>query len=126
MRALVVTSHGDLCNGLVHSLEMIAGKTDTVYTISLNEGIEAFSQSMENHISELLTTYNEILILCDMKGGTPYNEALKQQLTNPGNIKLVAGVNLPMLVEVSLNLQLLSLEDLVSLAIESGKISISN
>lgn len=126
VKCIVVTTHGDFCKGIVDSYDMIAGKSESIHTISLKEDIEEFSTSLSELVSNLLVNYEEILILCDLKGGTPYNESMRQYLTHPEKIKLVSGLNLPMLIEVSLQLQTLSLSELAALAIESGQVAISN
>lgn len=127
MKALIVTSHGALCKGLLETAEMLVGKLENTFSLSLDgEGITKFSESMDKLINDLKDDYDEILILCDLKGGTPYNESMKYFLMNQDVVKIVAGVNLPMFVEVYMQLQSLSLEELQKLAIETGQLSISN
>jgi len=126
MKCLLVTTHGQFCIGIVDSLDMIVGKSNHLYTLPLTDSADNFAVSLGELISDLLDKYDEILILCDLKGGTPYNESMRQYLTYPEKIKLVSGVNLPMLIELTLQLQSISLSDLDALAIESGKNAISN
>ncbi|WP_416825384.1 PTS sugar transporter subunit IIA [Ectobacillus polymachus] len=127
MKALIVTSHGALCKGLLETAEMLVGKLENTFSLSLDgEGITKFSESMDKLISDLKDDYDEILILCDLKGGTPYNESMKHFLMNQDVVKIVAGVNLPMFVEVYMQLQSLCLEELRKLVIETGQLSISN
>ncbi|MEH7501531.1 PTS mannose transporter subunit IIA [Neobacillus drentensis] len=127
MKAIIVTTHGALCKGLLETAEMMVGNLENTFSLSLDEeGITKFSESMDKLINDLKGVYNEILILCDLKGGTPYNQSIKHFFLNPDVVKVVAGVNLPMFVEVYLQLQSVSLEELLKLAIETGQQSISN
>ncbi|MFD3446483.1 PTS sugar transporter subunit IIA [Microbacteriaceae bacterium 4G12] len=127
MKAIIVTSHGALCEGLLETAEMIVGKLAHTFSLSLDdEGVTKFSESMDKLINDLKDDYDEILILCDLKGGTPYNNSMKHFLMNQDVVKIVAGVNLPMFVEVYMQLQSASLEELLKIAIETGQQSISN
>lgn len=41
----------------------------------------------------------DVLVIADLKGGTPYNEAYARFLGDPEHLRLIAGLNLPMLIE---------------------------
>jgi PTS system mannose-specific IIA component len=102
MIGILVTSHGDFCHALVKTGEMIVGKRENVICVSLEgDGIEAYSQKLTKTLNEMCTRFTSILLLCDLKGGTPCNESLRYVLTNESSsIKIVPGVNLPMYLEV--------------------------
>jgi len=98
---ILVTSHGDYCHSLIKSGEMIAGKQENVVGIALEEdGIETFSQKLTETLNDMVDRFDSVLILCDLKGGTPCNESLKYVLYNESKIKIIPGVNLPMYLEV--------------------------
>lgn len=121
---ILLVSHGGLASGLLGSFEMIAGKNECISAISLtDEGIGEFSkqltQYLENHENE------QVLILCDIKGGTPFNEAYREYLAKPNQIKVISGMNLPMLIEIGVMLQDDSdIAQLVEIGINAGKTSI--
>ncbi|MFL2061819.1 PTS sugar transporter subunit IIA [Marinilactibacillus psychrotolerans] len=120
MKTLLV-SHGDMAKGLINSYEMIAGKNNHLDSICLtNEGIDIFSKRL---IEKLGTYKNEkVLILCDVKGGSPFNEAYKYQMMYPDDISIVCGMNLPMLIEVAFLLSSSdNLDVLYKTALEVGK-----
>lgn len=97
---ILLATHGSLGEGLLNSYEMIAGKTDNIHTIKLTDsGIGEFKEKLHNTLNELTAT-EEVLVLCDLKGGTPYNESFMYSLEKPGRIEVVTGVNLPMLIEI--------------------------
>ncbi|CAK0770012.1 hypothetical protein CCP3SC15_4060003 [Gammaproteobacteria bacterium] len=58
-----------------------------------------------------------VLVLTDMYGSTPSNIACR---LDSEKVRIVAGVNLPMLIRV-LNYSYLSLEDLTNKAISGGR-----
>ena len=121
---LLLISHGLFASGLLDSFEMIAGKNEMISTISLtNEGIGDFSNRLKNYLVE--NGDKKVLILCDLKGGTPYNEAYREYLKDPERIKVIAGMNLPMLVEAGLLISNdFNFEELYKIALEAGVTSI--
>lgn len=122
---LVLLSHGSFGEGIKESFKMIAGDDSNIETISLTEdGIEPFTNKVESLLNEL-TVKDKVLVLADMKGGTPFNVAMKYQLENPGKIELVAGMNLPMVLEMGMQIETESDPKALSLeAVEIGKAGI--
>lgn len=97
---IVIATHGNLGEGLLESYNMIAGETSSIHVVKLTEsGIGEFKENLHNTLDELTAT-EKVLVLCDLKGGTPYNESFMYSLEKPGKIEVVTGVNLPMLIEV--------------------------
>lgn len=117
---LFLISHGKFCEGLLDSYQMIAGESQDIFTLSLTDaGIQDFSDGLTGMLAK--REKEDVLILTDIKGGTPYNEAYKQYLLDQEHIGVVAGMNLPMVIEVGLNLSNKSLIELVEMAIEIGR-----
>jgi mannose/fructose/sorbose-specific phosphotransferase system IIA component len=119
---IVVTSHGDLCSGILNSMEMIAGKQENVFPVKLTEsGIGNFSENLKSVLDEL-TTQDQVLILCDLKGGTPYNQSYQYYLENPNNVRVVSGLNLSMLIETAMMLGSTNdLDFLADIAVQAGQ-----
>lgn len=70
---------------------------------------------------ESLDTGEGVLILTDLFGATPCNIAYR--LANRPNVKLIAGINLAMLIRI-MNYSTLSLTELASKALSAGHDSI--
>lgn len=99
---IVVSSHGAFCDGLLESYRMIAGDNPDIHSISLtDEGIGVFSERLKD-LLDRLTIDEDVLIMTDLKGGTPYNESLNYMLAHPEKVRLLSGMNLPMLIEIGL------------------------
>ena len=97
---ILLATHGNLGEGLLESYQMISGETENIKTVKLTKsGIGDFKEKLRNQLNELTVT-EKVLVLCDLKGGTPYNESFMYSLENPGKIEVVTGVNLPMLIEI--------------------------
>lgn len=124
MVALIISTHGKLSEELVKSAEMIYCSQKNVSAISFTPG-ESLDSLLEkyNNIINNLDCTDGILFMVDLLGGRPFNAANILALEND-DIKIITGVNLPMLLEVFGNRDSLSLPELTSMAINSGKNSI--
>lgn len=94
---LILISHGDFCQGLKQTAEMIVGEMPTAQTVSLypEESVDDFQQKFEtalNHAGD-----GEIVVLCDIMGGTPCNVAMRYLDRIKG---LYSGMNLPMVISL--------------------------
>lgn len=119
---ILVLTHGKFGEELIKSAEMIAGTLENVSALSLmpDMSAEEFRTKTESYLEEI---DNEIICLVDLFGGTPSNTIM--YLSQKYDITIVSGVNLPMLLEVYMNLDMNTSEELAELAletvIESGK-----
>lgn len=92
---IILATHGDFCHGIKQSYEMLAGTNDSIIPVSLSStDTGEFKKEIENLIGN-----DEYLILCDIFGGSPFNEVSKIALKNPDRIKVFSGLNLPILLE---------------------------
>jgi len=121
---IVIVSHADLGDALIRAAEMIAGSTEGLYSISLLPGdsparlaerLEAMLRKLEGQ---------ETLVLIDLLGGTPYNVAARQALKE--NIECVTGANLPMLLELVMSRDDVSLPELAERIAQAGRESVKN
>ncbi|HIW71069.1 MAG TPA: PTS sugar transporter subunit IIA [Candidatus Levilactobacillus faecigallinarum] len=113
MLAIIVTSHGEFARGILQSAEMIFGKAQkvTAVTLAANESVEDLVSHYQMAIQKLQPV-DELLFLVDLWGGSPFNAASRVVAKNPNQYGLVAGLNLPMLIE-ALALQQQSLSDVI-------------
>lgn len=111
MRGIVLISHGRFAEGIKESLEMLCGQCPQVFTVCLDssESPNEFSNRLLNAYKQAYQ-YGNVLVFCDVIGGTPCNLALQQLLEEQGAM-LVAGMNLPMLMTAVL--QDVNIEQLV-------------
>lgn len=118
-RKLVLASHGKLASGIRSSLELICGNQLTIETLDcyLTERFD-----LEKEVKAIMNTYREyeLVVVTDLFGGSVNNEFLTQ-IDRP-NFYLVAGMNLPFLVELSMQFQQAeSLPKLIETTLESSK-----
>lgn len=100
---LVLASHGNLAEGMLNSLQLLAGPQKNISTVTLKPGnnIEVFAQKLSDEIKKHISQNKQVLVLTDMFGGSPTNSALiaLQNL----DFKCITGMNLPMVLEAVLD-----------------------
>jgi mannose PTS system EIIA component len=123
MVGIIAISHGSYAKALINSVEMIHGKQKKIRTICLegNNSIESLKEKIDRTIEEL--NVEEILILVDILGGTPYNAACL--FMDRKNINVITGMNMPMIVEI-IPYMVQDLEKISSLAEHFGKSGVVN
>ena len=102
---LVIVSHGNLSESLVATSKMIVGKKERVFSIGLEP--HGGSDNLIKKINRIISTaepQSQFLFMIDLIGGTPCTSCA-QILSCNKNIEIITGVNLPMLLEVQLNLE---------------------
>ena len=125
MFGIIVGTHGAFATGIVQSCEMIFGKRENLRAVTLvpGEGPDDVVAKYEKAIKELGNP-DRILFLNDLLGGSPYNAACRIVALNE-NYGIVAGVNLPMLIEMSSAQDMdggsTKIADLMAQAAEAGK-----
>jgi PTS system mannose-specific IIA component len=89
---VVLISHGPFCEGLLKSVEMIAGPQQDINALPLNPGENP--DDYRDRLDKIVE--DNTLILCDLKGGTPYNSAAF--VSKNYDVSLVTGMNIPMVI----------------------------
>ena len=99
MIGLVLVTHGRLAIELVSALEHVVGPQENIASVCIGP-----DDDMEQRRTEIVTKAEEVedgdgvIVLTDMFGGTPSNLAIS--IMDQGNIEVIAGVNLPMLIKL--------------------------
>ncbi len=103
MYNVLLLTHGSLAEKFKDTLGMFISNKDYVYAVGLKEsGIQKFTDEVCNTIENIYSEENGVLILADLYGGTPFNVAVKEIKSKYNNVEIIAGLNLPMLVEACL------------------------
>lgn len=125
MVGILLGSHGYFAKEALASAEMIVGNQENIASFSLEEqmDLEATILSAQESYQSLDRT-SGVLILTDIQGGTPSNVAMVIQRKNE-NTYVLAGFNLPLLIEALLNREK-NVTDLVSYLEELFPATLSN
>lgn len=120
MIGILIISHGDLGDSLIHCANHVMGKMPK-YLMHFGVNVQDNPDVVIPKALELLRQLDRgdgVLILSDICGATPCNIA--SRLVNTGRVECLAGVNLSMLVR-ALTYRNESLEVVVEKALTGGK-----
>jgi len=120
--AIVIGTHGWAAEQLLKTAEMLLGEQENVGWIDFVPGenaetlIEKYNAQLEK-----LDTSKGVLFLVDTWGGSPFNAA-SRIVIDKEHYEVVAGVNIPMLVETFMARDdNPGFDELVALAVETGR-----
>ena len=119
----VIVSHGQLANELLAAAETVIGEIGHVTAVSIgwHDDVDMARSEVERAIKSV-SKGSGVVVMTDMFGGTPTNIAA--MFIAPGEVELITGVNLPMVVKLASNTKEISLEELAREIEEQGKNSI--
>lgn len=120
MIQLVVVAHGKFASGILTSLELIAGQVEKIEAVDFIEGMSA--QEVKERIKSVISSEEEVLILTDLLGGTPFKVSVELAAENPDKtIAVISGLNLAMLLDASFSRLTDEFEPLVSKLVNVAK-----
>ncbi|HCT7898277.1 PTS mannose transporter subunit IIAB [Enterobacter cloacae] len=120
--AIVIGTHGWAAEQLLKTAEMLLGEQENVGWIDFVPGENA-ETLIEKYTAQLskLDTSKGVLFLVDTWGGSPFNAA-SRIVVDKEHYEVVAGVNIPMLVETFMARDdNPAFDELVALAVETGR-----
>lgn len=125
MIGLLLVSHGKMADGMVDSVKLIMGEQENVASISLvaGEDFEKFKETVSDKIYDL-DNGDGVLVYVDLFGASPYNAtmlSLQDIHANSVQVRVLTGMNLPMILEILAMREFTSLADLAQLAVQSGR-----
>lgn len=123
MVGIILASHGGFAEGIFQSASMIFGEQDNVKAVTLmpNEGPDDVRAKMEKAIDSF-ENKDEVLFLIDLWGGTPFNQANTILEAHKDKWAIVAGMNLPMVIEAyASRLSMESAHEIAAHIIETAK-----
>lgn len=119
----VIVSHGQLANELLAAASTVIGDISHVTAVSIgwHDDVEMARDQIERAI-KAVSDGSGVLLLTDMFGGTPTNIAA--MFLSDGEVEIVTGVNLPMVIKLASNTREMQLSELAREVEEQGKNSI--
>lgn len=120
MIGLVLVTHGNLALEFISAMQHVVGKQEQIAAVCIGP-----EDDMEMRRSEILQKTSEVdsgsgvVLLTDMFGGTPSNLAIS--IMSQGNVEILAGMNLPMLIKIASLRKEKNLKETVEGAQEAGK-----
>jgi fructoselysine/glucoselysine PTS system EIIA component len=101
MRKFLIATHGTFAAGIKSSLEMITGEADNLYIIqAYTDGNKSIGDELDSVINSVLAD-DELIIFTDLAGGSITSQILQSGMKE--NVYIIAGVNLPLLLDIILS-----------------------
>ncbi len=124
MIGLVLVTHGRLAVEFVTAMEHVVGPQKAILSVCIgpHDDMEQRREEIADSIQKVQAGKG-VIVLTDLFGGTPSNLAIS--LMDKGNIEVIAGVNLPMLIRLDGARKCMDVADAVAAAKEAGKKYIS-
>lgn len=124
MIGLVLVTHGRLASEFRVAMEHVVGPQSAIETICI--GPDDDMEGRRADIAAAVDAVNDgsgVILLTDLFGGTPSNLAIS--LLKAGEIEVIAGVNLPMLIRLESARKVMKVREAVAAAREAGQKYIS-
>ena len=106
MVGLLITGHGHFATGRGSSLRLITGNTENIEYVDFeaDHSTETLAHNL-NQAFDKLKDCDGVLVLSDLAGGSPFKTAVECKFARPEQkIEVIAGSNLPMLIEGSMSM----------------------
>lgn len=120
MIGMVLVTHGRLAEEFVAATEHVVGEQQDIRAICIGPD-DDMEQRREDIVKavEQVDSGSGVVVLTDMFGGTPSNLAIS--MLDRGNVEVIAGINLPMLIKLASVRKNKSLEEAVEEAQAAGR-----
>ena len=120
MIGMILVTHGNLAEEFVHAMQHVVGHQDAVATVCIgpNDDMERRRAEIAEAIKSV-DSGNGAIILTDLFGGTPSNLAIS--LMKAGEVEVIAGINLPMLIRLAKARNCMSVRDAAIAARDAGR-----
>ena len=116
----VIVSHGKLGEEMLNALTIILGEAPNVEAISIGwyDDVEESKRKINASLKRV-DQKNGVVIFTDMFGGTPSNLSFTFQ--KEGQVEIITGVNLPMLIKFVSLQRANTLKDVAKKVVDQGK-----
>ena len=122
MKHGVVIAHGPLGSAFIDAANSIMGRSEGLFPLSVTDmSIQEIESRLRSIVNEPREDVDGIIIMACLRGGSSWNVSAAVTKDLP-HVRLVAGLNLAMLLTFLLKRELLQLDELVEeMKKEAGK-----
>jgi PTS system mannose-specific IIA component len=131
MIGILLVGHAGLAQELINACEVIMGKSDMVLAVDIKrkDSPDDITTAVNKAMDNLFSGSEAVLVMSDIFGGSPNNVSFaqaKDRLKNGQKVRVITGVNLPMLLEVISKREELGIDDLAMKGVQAGQKGIIN
>lgn len=116
----VIVTHGQVAGEILAAAETIVGVQSHITAVSIgwHDDVELAKDEISRAIKKV-SEGSGVLLLTDMFGGTPTN--ISAMFIKQGEIEIVTGVNLPMVIKLASQNREMTLEEMAKQVEAQGK-----
>ena len=96
---ILLASHGTFSEGAQCFLKLMTGTETPVYTLSAFMDDRSIEQLVTEKLKEI-GDFDQLLIFCDIHGGSVAQELFRQTHEDTRNIQIIAGYNLAIVMDL--------------------------
>ena len=121
MVGILIAGHGGFPSGVLSAVNLVAGNPGNVAAVDFVEGMSTDDLKAKMRAALDGMEQEEILVLTDLAGGPPFRTAaeIKAEYTTK-RMRVVAGANMPAVVEAAFSSGDMDLDELTADVIQTG------
>ena len=124
MNGFLVTGHGNFASGILSSMELVAGEQEYVLGVDFlkSYSTQDLKVKLLEAVSALRQGCDSIIILTDLKGGSPFNVSVTLKMEEHQlPIEVISGTNFPMLLSGVFGREGAAVKNLAQSMVEDGQ-----
>ena len=118
-KKLLIATHSVFADGIKNAMELVTGEQNSVSTLCAYTNDMTEVETPIKEIIDALCDDEELIVTTDIFGGSVNNEFMKY--LSKSNIYLIAGVNLPFLFELIMNLESENTVQMIETAVKNAR-----
>ena len=118
-KKLLIAPHSVFADGIKNAMELVTGEQNSVSTLCAYTNDMTEVETPIKEIIDALCDDEELIVTTDIFGGSVNNEFMKY--LSKSNIYLIAGVNLPLLFELIMNLESENTVQMIETAVKNAR-----
>lgn len=118
-KKLLIATHSVFADGIKNAMELVTGEQNSVSTLCAYTNDMTEVETPIKEIIDALCDDEELIVTTDIFGGSVNNEFMKY--LSKSNIYLIAGVNLPLLFELIMNLESENTIQMIETAVKNAR-----
>lgn len=121
MVGILIAGHGGFPSGVLSAVNLVAGNPGNVTAVDFVEGMSTDELKAKMLAALDGMEQEEILVLTDLAGGTPFRTAAEIKAVYTGKrMRVLAGANMPAVVEAAFSSGDMDLDELTADVIQTG------
>ena len=124
MKYVILVSHGKFANGLNDALSMLAGNSEDILSVGLENGksVDEFTALFTEKVKDI-STDDEVILLGDIIGGSPLTNATNVLVNKGIKTVILGGMNLPLALTTVLMKDTVSLDEIADQVLEQARMA---